>query len=77
MKGVIKMKKSFFGDMFDFDDNGELDEVEQAAEFLYLESFMDEEDDEEDDDDDLDDLDFDDDPEEDDSDDEDWEDTDY
>ena len=52
------MKKSLFGDMFDFDDDGELDEVEQAAEMLYLESF-DEEDGEDESDEDEDYLDSD------------------
>ena len=33
------MKKSLFGGLFDFDDDGELDVVEKAAELLYLESF--------------------------------------
>lgn len=32
------MKKSLFGDMFDLNGDGEVDESEQTAEFLYLES---------------------------------------
>lgn len=33
------MPKSFFGRLFDFNDDGEVDEAESAAELLYLESF--------------------------------------
>ena len=32
------MKKPLFGEMFDFNDDGEADESEQTAELLYLES---------------------------------------
>jgi hypothetical protein len=73
------MKKSLFGGLFDFDDDGELDEVEKAAELLYLESFDEdnEEDDETDDDFDIsepDDIWEEDDDDCDDDDDDDWDD---
>ena len=34
------MKKSFFGDMFDLNGDGEVDAAEQAAEFMYLDSLF-------------------------------------
>ena len=34
------MKKSFFGDMFDLNGDGEVDAAEQAAEFTYLDSLF-------------------------------------
>ncbi len=37
------MLKSFFGRLFDFNDDNEVDEAEETAELLYLESFDDEE----------------------------------
>ena len=45
------MKKSIFGDLFDFDGDGEVDEAEQTAELLYLEDLGNEENDAEPDDD--------------------------
>jgi len=45
------MKKSIFGDLFDFDGDGEMDEAEQTAELVYLEDLGNEENDAEPDDD--------------------------
>lgn len=42
------MKTKFFGDMFDFNDDGEVDEIESAAEILYLETLSDATDNEDD-----------------------------
>ena len=40
------MEKSLFGRLFDFNDDGETDESEEAAEVKYLESFEDDDGDE-------------------------------
>ncbi len=50
-------EKGFFDDLFDFDGEGELDGIEQAADFGLFMSMMDDE--EDDDDTDMDEFDFD------------------
>ena len=61
------MGPGFFGDLFDFDYDGELDSFERAMDFMAFEDVM-----SEDDEDDCDEDDWDDDWDEDDWDDDDW-----
>ncbi len=61
------MGPGFFGDLFDFDHDGELDSFERAMDFMAFEDVM-----SEDDEDDCDEDDWDDDWDEDDWDDDDW-----